>query len=134
MKKTNTLPESVINEKYYRDSQAIGTEAYNFMYPKMALTDGVKAAFEKLQSFWVGDIIWSYFPIFKKADGLCSVHIVVTGMTEGKATGGAKVYISDGNYNILQTQDIPYTDLTENLHLFCSFQDDDLIVMLTSEY
>jgi len=121
-----------MNEKetsFYEDLKSCGTEHYyrtTFM-KDFVVTDGVNIMFEKLQCYWVGDIVASYIPTIMKLDSFFSVKVIVN---DSKAI----FTIDDGNGNILVTQDIPYTDLKQNLKMFLQYDEQNFVLMLPSEY
>ena len=113
--------------KFYQDPNAIGTEDYHRLgFSKHILaTDGVKEMCSQLKCYWLFDIIVSYG---KKLGEMNSIYLF------RNDKGGATFYLTDGNEKILVTQEIEYTDITSDVHLFTQFDGSFHVVMLPSEY
>lgn len=115
--------------KYYTDSNAIGTQSYyksSSFSNNILHTDGVQSMIDKLQCYWLLDVISSYRNLFKTFM-TAKLHLNKTG-------SGAKFILDDGNDNIIKTQRIPYTDCKENIKLFIQYDGTNFIIMLPSEY
>lgn len=115
--------------KFYEDPQAIGTTQYHrvSLGTLMVVTDGILEMFNKLQCFWVGDIIASYIPKLKKLDCFFSVKVFVN-------DSKAHIQFTDGNEKPIIAQEIPYTDLKENLHMFLENGGSHFVLLLPSEH
>ncbi|MEA1972393.1 MAG: hypothetical protein U9N34_03740 [Candidatus Cloacimonadota bacterium] len=103
-----------------------GTENYFRVnrFSPVVVTDGVKHVLESKQCYWFADIIMSYQDKLKD-QGLQVWGIVVN------EDNSATVTCEDGNYNILITQEIPFTDLaTQKMVFWCS----DGVIYLPSEH
>jgi hypothetical protein len=103
-----------------------GTEHYYSYYFGIKFTDGVKYLAEACEAFWLIDIVASYQTDPKiKNEGFQVYKLKVN---EDKS---AVVEISDGNDNILATQEIEFTDFPlDEISLWCI----DKICILPSEY
>jgi hypothetical protein len=114
---------------FYSDLASSGTENYyrTTFLQNFLVTDGIKIMFENLKCYWVGDIVASYFPTIRKLDNFFSVKVIVN---DSKAI----FTIDDGNGNVFVTQDIPYTDLKQNLKMFLQWDGERMVLMLPSEY
>lgn len=115
--------------EFYEDLQSFGTSHYyqTTFLDNFLVTDGVKSMFEKLKCYWVGDIVASYFPSIVNKDWFFCVKIIVE-------NSKAIFTVEDGNEIIMITQDIPYTDLKQNLKMFLQWDGERLVLMLPSEY
>jgi len=118
--------------RFYEDPQAIGTENYyrTSFIGNCIHTDGVEIMFQNLSCYWLGDIVVSYLPFLSKSNGcFFSVKVIL------KENSQAVFSIDDGNGNLLVTQEIPFTDLNENIHLFFQLDNSNhFVLMLPSEY
>lgn len=113
--------------KFYQDPNAIGTEGYHRLgFSKEIIgTDGVKIMCSRLGCYWLFDVIVSHG---KKLGETNSVYLF------RNDKNGATFYITDGNEKVLVTQEIDYTDITEDVQLFVQFDGIFHVVMLPSEY
>jgi len=108
-------------------SQFIGTEKFYRITQRHVLTDGTKYLAEKAKCFWLMDAIASHLPKYF-SDYFCVARLVVNG-------SGAELVIDDGNDNVYARQKIEYTDFPLNeIKLYCSFDGEHWVIMLTSEY
>lgn len=80
-----------------------GTEHYYGHTSNMIYTDGIKALCERFNCYWLIDIICSYQPQLRMEP----FQAWSLGVNENHS---AIVICTDGNDNILRTQDIPFTD------------------------
>jgi hypothetical protein len=102
-----------------------GTEHY-YKHLGIMITDGVKYLAESAGAYWFVDLISSYQFSPEVKDEKFQVYKL-----EVKADKSAIVEISDGNFNILITQEIEYTDFPlVEIKLYCI----DKICLLPSEY
>jgi hypothetical protein len=122
---------NIENLDFWSDPQFIGTESYHniSINRRLVTSDGALSCFENNKCFWMGDVIWSYLPKINKInESLFVVYVVVKDNT-------ADFYVTDGDYNVLIHQKIPYTDLTCNLKLFVGkLNQSTYVVYLPSEY
>ena len=124
------LPSKIRNARYFQAPEYCGTEQYHKINSfGLVGTDGALYAFKTLEAFWVGDIIASYISQMRKTGDTFFVARVFI-----KEDGGADFYIDDGNYNVLIYQEIPYTDLKENLQLYVTNEGKYYLTLLPSEY
>lgn len=108
-------------------SQFIGTEKYYRITSRHLLTDGTKYLAVKARCFWLMDAIASHLTN-KINDYFCVANLTVNGSS-------AVLKIDDGNGNVYKTQMIKYTDFPLNeIKLYCSFDGEHWVIMLTSEY
>ena len=108
-------------------SQFIGTENFYRITSHHLLSDGTKYLAEKAKCFWLMDAVASHLPKYF-ADYFCVARLVVNGSS-------AVLTIDDGNDNVYATQHIEYTDFPLNeIKLYCSFDGEYWVIMLTSEY
>jgi hypothetical protein len=108
-------------------SQFIGTEKYYRITQRHLLTDGTKYLAEQAKCFWFFDAIASH--LTQSYDDYFAVaRLVVNGSS-------AVLKLDDGNDAVFATQTIEYTDfpMTE-IKLYCSFDGEHWVIMLTSEY
>lgn len=109
------------------------TEQYhrvNRFAPSLVVTDGVIEAVKDLQAFWLTDIIASYVHRLARMDeSFFSVRLL-----KNIDDNGALFTIEDGDYNILLSQQIEYTDCPKNVHWFMQKSDSLLVTMMPSEY
>jgi hypothetical protein len=119
MKKTaeeilNALPCFIGTEYYYRHPFGI------------KFTDGVKYLSDSAESYWLLDIVASYQFDPKVKDEEFQVFKLIV-----KNDKSALVEISDGNKNILATQEIDYTDFPlDEIELWCI----NRVCILPTEY
>ena len=108
-------------------SQFIGTEKLYRITSRHVLTDGTKYLVEQAKSFWLFDAIASH--LTRSYDDYFAVaRLVVNGSS-------AVLTLDDGNDNVFATQAIEYTDFPLNeIKLYCSFDGEHWVIMLTSEY
>lgn len=108
-------------------SQFIGTEKYYRITRIHLLTDGTKYLAEKAQSFWLMDAIASHLPKYFH-DTFCVANLTVD-------NSSAVLKIDDGNGNVYASQQIEYTDFPlKEIKLYCCFDGEYWVIMLTSEY
>lgn len=108
-------------------SQFIGTEKLYRISSRHVLTDGTKYLAEQAKSFWLFDAIASDLSL-SHDDYFAVARLVVNGSS-------AVLTLDDGNDNIFASQAIEYTDFPLNeIKLYCSFDGEHWIIMLTSEY
>jgi hypothetical protein len=105
-----------------------GTELYykySVLFPDYLLTDGIKYAAEHYGLYWFIDIVCSY----QGEEKIKKEEFQV--WTLKRTTGNAfQVTADDGNENILQTQEIEFSDFSmDNFKVFLS----DKIIFLPSE-
>jgi len=89
----------------------IGTEAYhrfNALCPKVVLTDGAKYLADQAEAYWLMDIIGSVYTAHQNRkqfweDGFSIWTLSVDG-------SHAVVKATDGNDNLIYSQDIPFTN------------------------
>lgn len=108
-------------------SQFIGTEKLYRITSRHVLTDGVKYLAEQAKSFWLMTAIASH--LTRSYDDYFAVaRLVVNGSS-------AVLTLDDGNDTVFATQQIEYTDFPLNeIKLYCSFDGEFWVIMLTSEY
>ncbi len=111
--------------------QFIGTMNYFKVIGPMYITDGVKAMCDNLECYWIISELYTYKPLVFE-QGLVTVKIT-------SKDSKAKIRVEDGNYNVLATKDIDYTDLPEgeyDIWMQPSQVDskDIVVCMLPSEY
>ena len=108
-------------------SQFIGTEKFYRITPRHLLTDGTKYLAEQAKCFWLMTAISSY--LTQSYDDYFAVaRLVVNGSS-------AVLTLDDGNDTVFATQQIEYTDFPLNeIKLYCSFDGEHWVIMLTSEY
>ncbi len=108
-------------------SQFIGTEKFYRITQRHLLTDGTKYLAEQAKCFWLMDAISSHLPKYF-SDYFCVARLVVNG-------SNAVLTLDDGNDNVYARQKIEYTDLPlSEIKLYCSFDGEYWVIMLTSEY
>ena len=108
-------------------SQFIGTEKLYRITSRHVLTDGTKYLVEQAKSFWLFDAIASH--LTRSYDDYFAVARLVV------KDSSAVLTLDDGNDNVFASQAIEYTDFPLNeIKLYCSFDGDHWVIMLTSEY
>lgn len=108
-------------------SQFISTEKLYRISHRHVLTDGTKYLAEQAKCFWLMDAIASH--LTRSYDDYFAVaRLVVDGSS-------AVLTLDDGNDYVFATQAIEYTDFPlSDIKLYCSFDGEHWIIMLTSEY
>ena len=105
-----------------------GTQQYHYLNPKTLLTDGAMYLAVNAECFWLMDAISSHLLTMKNASSYAHVNLAVSN-SEGD------LVITDGNGVVLGKQHFGYTDFPlEHIDLYCVYENDVWIVMLTSEY
>ena len=108
-------------------SQFIGTEKLYRITHRHVLTDGTKYLAEQAKCFWLMDAIASY--LTSSYDDYFAVARLVV------KDSSATLTLDDGNDTEFATQQIEYTDFPLNeIKLYCSFDGEHWVIMLTSEY
>lgn len=108
-------------------SQFIGTEKLYRITHRHVLTDGSKYLAEQAKCFWLFDAIASH--LTRSYDDYFAVARLVV------KDSSAVLSLDDGNDTVFATQQIDYKDFTINkINLNYSFDGDNLVNMLTSEY
>ena len=103
-----------------------GTEYYYRYYFGIKLTDGVKYLADSCECYWLLDLVASYQiePKIKKEE----FQVYKLRVKEDKS---ATIEVSDGNKNILATQEIEFTDFPlEKIEIWLI----NNVVLLPSEY
>ncbi len=108
--------------KVFTNPHAHGTENFfklaNDGVMEIVYTDGVRDLFKSKSCYWFRDIISSYSSkIFASGEDFFSLFILKNPNSESEALFLA----TDGNTKVLIKQEIPYTDLDLNIHLFLEF-------------
>ena len=108
-------------------SQFIGTEKLYRITSRHVLTDGTKYLAEQAKCFWLMTAIASY--LTRSYDDYFAVARLVV------KDSSAVLTLDDGNDTVFATQQIEYTDFPLNeIKLYCSFDGEHWVIMLTSEY
>lgn len=116
--------------------QFTGTAAYHkwsALFHNFVLTDGAKYLAENAGAYWLMDMIASHYSSYKNEG------FVVAFLTKFPR-GGARLSITGGDYNILEQQDIEYTDFPlEEITLYIIPQEMEngsklWVALLPSEY
>ena len=108
-------------------SQFIGTEKFYRITQRHLLTDGTKYLAEQAKCFWLMDAIASH--LTRSYDDYFALARLVVNVSSAVLT------LDDGNDNVFATQAIEYTDFPLNeIKLYCSFDGEHWVIMLTSEY
>ena len=108
-------------------SQFIGTEKLYRITHRHVLTDGTKYLAEQAKCFWLMTAIASH--LTRSYDDYFAVARLVV------KDSSAVLTLDDGNANIFASQAIEYTDFPLNeIKLYCSFDGEHWVIMLTSEY
>lgn len=108
--------------------QFTGTTQYYRIDSKTLLTDGTYHLCKETGAFWLITVFASYLHELKPEEWFTVLKLDVTGSS-------AKVTISDGNDNVLATQEIEYTDFPlPNLTLYGCWDSEHWVLMLPSEY
>ena len=105
-----------------------GTENYykHSLIKNIHYTDGVKYMAETADAFWLIDIVVSYQTESKIRDQHFQVYSLK--VNDDRT---AKVTITDGNDNVLASQEIEFTDFPiDEISIWCV----DGIILLPSEY
>lgn len=115
------------NELSLNLSQFIGTENFHRITSRHILTDGTKYLAEEAQCYWLMTAIASHLPKYFH-DYFAVAELIVKG-------NSATFTLDDGNGNVFGRQYIEYTDFPLNeIKLYCSFDGEYWVIMLTSEY
>ena len=108
-------------------SQFISTEKLYRITHRHVLTDGTKYLAEQAKCFWLMTLIASY--LTRSYDDYFAVARLVV------KDSSAVLTLDDGNDTVFATQQIEYTDFPMNeIKLYCSFDGEYWVIMLTSEY
>lgn len=108
-------------------SQFIGAEKYYRITHRHLLTDGTKYLAEQAECFWLMTAIASHLP------KQFHEYFAVVNLTVKNST--AQLTLDDGNGNVFAQQFIEYTDFSiSELKLYCAFDGEYWVIMLTSEY
>jgi hypothetical protein len=119
MKSTHTLTSEL--------SQFIGTEKLYRITSRHVLTDGTEYLAEHAKCFWLMDAIASH--LTRSYDDYFAVARLVV------KDSSAVLTLDDGNDTVFATQMFEYTDFPLNeIKLYCSFDGEHWVIMLTSEY
>ena len=103
--------------------QFTGTEQYYRHLKGIVYTDGVKYLAEKAGAYWLIDLVASYQPL--------DVEFQVWKLRKNGDSYIAEC--TDGNDNLVRSQDIPYTDFPQDMMPFeLYFQNG--VIFLPSEY
>lgn len=126
--KTREIPRFKPKENPLDLTEFTGTETYykqSFMFG-MVYTDGVKYLMETRSCYWLLQTIYAVknTSTILKGEPFLTCELSVDG-------DHAVLVFTDGNNNILQTEDIPYTDFQGNG--VCLWYVDN-VVLLPSEY
>jgi hypothetical protein len=108
--------------KYYR---------FNAFARNYIATAGVMNLAEEKQCYWFLDCIASYAATESVLNG---DYLRVVEIIKNNNDAGCVFKITDEINGELVIQQIPYTDLKENLKVWCIEEDDRGIVLLPSEY
>ena len=104
-----------------------GSEKFYKAYPNLIITDGVKFLAERAEAFWLIDLVFSYQTIAKVKKEPFQVYELTVDLN----TKSSKMVCTDGNENILYTQNIPFTTFPlESIKLYYT----DGTILLPSEY
>ena len=108
-------------------SQFIGTEKYYRITPRHVLTDGTMYLAEQAKCVWLMYAIASH--LHRNIDDeFCVATLKVS-------DSSAVLKIDDGNGKVYAVQEIEYTDFPLNeIKLYCCFDGEHWVIMLTSEY
>lgn len=108
-------------------SQFIGTEKYYRITDIHLLTDGTKYLAEQVECFWLMTAIASHLPK--------QFHDYFTVINLTVKESAAQLTLDDGNGNVFAQQFIEYTNFPlSELKLYCAFDGEYWVIMLTSEY
>lgn len=106
---------------------------WSILFPNFLLTDGAQYLAEQAGAFWLMDIIGSHQRYLLKLDR--QEYFQVWKMTVNHENGYARVWAEDGNYNVIASQEIPYTDFPlSEITLYAGWDGQYLVIMLPSEY
>jgi len=108
-------------------SQFIGTEKYYRITQRHLLTDGTKYLAERAECFWLMTAIASHLPK-QFHDYFAVVNLTVK-------DSAAQLVLDDGDGNVIAQQFIEYTDFSlSEIKLYCAYDGEYWVIMLTSEY
>ena len=125
-KTADELSEIAQNMRMFTGSQTLSMIGLS----KDLLTEGTMYVALELEAFWLFDAISSHAHNFKGDEPFIVAKLTVDGNT-------ADLTLTDGNYNVLAEQAIPYTDFPMYQILTYACFDKDLggyVHMLPSEY
>jgi hypothetical protein len=126
------------NSAYYQDLNAIGSERFyrlNPLTPWAIATDGAFLMFQKLECFWLFDlIVLQITKVKQKHPDIFSQGFLVSRFVRKNNGDSAVLTMDDGNKNILISQTIPFTTLTENVLLFVEYNGEGWTILLPSEH
>jgi hypothetical protein len=108
-------------------AQFTGTEKYYRITQRHLLTDGTKYLAEQARCFWLMDAIASH--LTRSHDD----HFAVARLVVHDSS--AVLTFDDGNDSVFAKQAIEYTDFPlSEIKLYCAFDGEHWVIMLTSEY
>lgn len=103
------------------------SEELHKAYPKVMITKGVKFLAERAEAFWLIDLVFSYQTIAKVKKEPFQVYELTVDLN----TKRSKMVCTDGNENVLYTQNIEFTTFPfESIKLYYT----DGTILLPSEY
>lgn len=104
-----------------------GSEKFYKVYPNLIITDGVKFLAERTEAFWLINLVFSYQTIAKVKKEPFQVYELKVDLNNKSS----KMVCTDGNENVLYTQNIPFTTFPlESIKLYYT----DGTLLLPSEY
>lgn len=104
-----------------------GSEKFYKAYPKVILTDGIKFLADRAGAYWLIDLVFAYQSDRKVKQEPFQVYELSVDLKTKKA----KMVCTDGNENILRTQNIPFTDFPlESIKMYYTNE----TLLLPSEY
>lgn len=126
------MNKTILQEKL---NQFTGTQSYHRfgLFPSHLLTDGTKFLADETQSFWLMDIISSY-QLHKKILKNPKLQEFQIWKLTTKNDKGTVTCQEDSNLKPIITQKISYTDFPLNEITLYVVKQDNLIIMLPSEY
>jgi hypothetical protein len=124
------MDEEKIDEITSALAYCIGTMEYHQFHHTYMLTDGALLMAQLCEAFWLLDLIFSYQCYAKVKDERFQCWQLCVS-TEPNQEGRGEVTCTDGDENVLVTQDIEYTDFP--LPKMCLYLIDN-VILLPSEY
>ena len=115
------------NELTSNLSQFIGTENFHRFTTRHFLTDGTMYLAEHAKCFWLMTSVASHLPKhFHDYFAVAELKV---------KCNSATLTLDDGNGNVFARQHIEYTDFPlSEIKLYCSFDGEYWVIMLTSEF
>ena len=120
--------------QYFEDPWFCGSETFyvTTAVRNLVATEGIKTMFDKLKCYWIGDHVMSYLHDIKsKVDVYGNFFVVRVIVSEDKS---ASFVVDDGNENLVISRRVDFTDLSQNVRFYLTFDSFRWTMLLPTEY